>query len=81
MIKIKKRYRLGCIHGAIELKQHPWFENFPWQDLNNRRLASPFIPASQDNFDVNNIKEEWHEVEEEDLVENENSLTNSDVQA
>ncbi len=63
------------------MKNHPWFEGFPWDDLDNRKIISPFIPTKDDNFDVNNIKEEWHEVEEEDLLENESLLSLPEVQA
>lgn len=56
--------RLG-LQGPSEVKNHPWFDNFPWDDLLNRRLKSPFIPPKEDNFDQKNINEEWKDIEDE----------------
>jgi len=36
--------RLG-IGGNKEVKEHPWFKDFPWRDLQDRKLVSPFIPS------------------------------------
>ena len=35
--------RLG-LNGPEEVKNHPWFKNYPWDDLLNKTLESPFIP-------------------------------------
>ena len=42
--------RLGY-RGASEVKEHEWFNGFNWKDFYNRRITSPFIPRSEDNFD------------------------------
>jgi len=42
--------RLG-FKGVFELKEHPWFKYYPWDDLENKSLPSPFIPENKDNFD------------------------------
>jgi len=42
--------RLGKT-GAQEVKEHPWFKNFPWKDLYEKKLVPKFIPKGGDNFD------------------------------
>lgn len=42
--------RLG-FRGAQEVKDHPWFKFYPWQDLYDKKIESPFIPRIGDNFD------------------------------
>ena len=42
--------RLGY-KGIFELKEHPWFKYYPWDDLVNKTLPSPFVPEKKDNFD------------------------------
>jgi len=44
MIQRKPAHRLGTEHGVIEIKDHPWFKNFPWIQLIKKKIASPFIP-------------------------------------
>ena len=51
MIQRKPQNRLGSVEGAIEIKNHPWLRNFPWKDLNGKKLKAPFIPLNEDNFD------------------------------
>lgn len=46
----KPELRLGY-HGSFEIKDHPWFKQFPWNELYNKRLCSPFIPERKDNYD------------------------------
>ena len=50
LLQRKPSHRLG-LHGAREVKEHVWFKNFPWKDLYNRKLISPYIPPNTDNFD------------------------------
>jgi len=50
MIQRKPINRLG-VDGVEEVKNHPWLVNFPWDDLEAKRLRSPFIPPKEDNFD------------------------------
>jgi hypothetical protein len=42
--------RLGTKNTA-EVKEHPWFKNYPWQDLYEKKIQAPFIPKYGDNFD------------------------------
>ena len=58
LLQRKPGHRLG-LHGANEVKKHIWFKNYPWGDLYNNKLISPFIPPSEDNFDYkycNNVE-------------------------
>ena len=50
LLQRKPSHRLG-LHGAREVKEHQWFNNFPWKDLYNHKLISPYIPPNTDNFD------------------------------
>jgi len=50
MIQRKPQNRLGA-NGAEEVKTHPWLRDFPWDDLEHKRLKAPFIPPQEDNFD------------------------------
>lgn len=50
MIQRKPVYRLG-LNGPSEVKEHPWLKNFPWDDLAEKKIQSPFIPPKTDNFD------------------------------
>jgi hypothetical protein len=37
--------------GASEVKNHPWLKYYPWKELYEKSLESPFIPKLGDNFD------------------------------
>ena len=43
--------RLGFTNGAKDLKEHSWLKYYPWKELDNKQLPSPFIPEKKDNFD------------------------------
>lgn len=46
----KPANRLG-LKGISEAKDHPWFKNYPWKDLYEKKIDSPFFPKTNDNFD------------------------------
>ena len=46
----KPNKRLGY-NGIFEIKNHPWFNDFKWDDLYKKIMISPFIPKNEDNFD------------------------------
>ena len=52
MIQRKPQHRLGSVEGAQELKNHPWLKSFPWEDLQKKKLRSPFFLEEMDNFDI-----------------------------
>ena len=43
MIQRKPSNRLGT-NSPREVKQHPWFKNFPWDKLTKKELMAPFRP-------------------------------------
>ncbi len=60
MLQRKPAKRLG-VNGTHEVKKHIWFKNYPWSDLYNNKLISPFIPPIEDNFDYkycNNVEKQ-----------------------
>jgi len=55
-------------------------KDFPWKDLENKKLKAPFIPPKEDNFDQKNINEEWRDVEDEQFKQNHLSLRRQSTQ-
>lgn len=49
MIKRKPVERLGA-NGHKEVKSHPWLKNFPWKQLEDKRLMAPFVPPVKPSF-------------------------------
>ena len=43
LLQRKPANRLG-LRGAIEIKDHAWLKYYPWKDLYDKKLESPFIP-------------------------------------
>jgi len=39
----------------MDVKNHPWFKDYPWDKLINKTLQSPFVPFHSDNFDISQI--------------------------
>ena len=78
MIQRKPQNRLGN-NGATEVKNHPWMKNFPWQELQEKRVESPFIPPAEDNFDTKNINEEWKDIDDPEFKENLTNLRKNSV--
>jgi len=50
LLKRKKTKRLGS-HGFDEVKNHPWFKDIKWEQIENCTINSPFIFNTEDNFD------------------------------
>jgi serum/glucocorticoid-regulated kinase 2 len=42
LIQRQPSARLGNKSGVEELKQHPWFVKYPWKQLEDKKLVSPF---------------------------------------
>ena len=47
----KHSNRLGYANGIKELIEHSWLKYYPWKELREKQLPSPFIPEQKDNFD------------------------------
>lgn len=53
-MKRKTNERIGNKLGIIELKNHPWLKDYPWEKLLRRELIAPFQPNKNgENFDKN----------------------------
>jgi serine/threonine protein kinase len=50
LLKRKKNKRLGS-KGCSEIKNHPWFKDIQWEQIENCTLNSPFVFDTEDNFD------------------------------
>ena len=46
----KKKKRLG-FKGGYEVKNHPWFNDISWREIENLSQNSPFVFDTEDNFD------------------------------
>ena len=49
LIRIPSK-RLGY-NGPLEVKNHVWFKDFPWEQLYMKIIHAPYIPQNRDNFD------------------------------
>lgn len=52
LLKRKRVKRLGN-KGCSEIKNHPWFKDVQWEQIENCTINSPFIFDTEDNFDKN----------------------------
>jgi hypothetical protein len=61
----KPSNRLGA-NGISELKNHPWFKDFNWHELQEGRMEAPYVPSQTvDNFDQNHVNnQEWKDLEQ-----------------
>ncbi|CAD8178540.1 unnamed protein product [Paramecium octaurelia] len=51
--------RLGHNGDAQQIKEHPWFREYPFQDLINKKLQAPIVPKLYDKLDVQNFDQEF----------------------
>jgi len=80
MIQRKPANRLG-LNGPSEVKNHPWFKDFPWAKLINKQLDPPFLPSNKDdNFDARNANAEDNDQDAELLRQNAMLLRRNSVQ-
>jgi len=69
LIQRKRIRRLGE-NGAIEIRNHPFFKSFNWDNLEQGMLKAPFVPIDQENFDRTNAAkiDEFFELRDLDLL-------------
>ena len=60
LLERKKKNRLGY-NTDIEVKEHPWFKDIPWEQIENMTYDSPFIFDTEDNFDDSYAQQEEDE--------------------
>ena len=80
LIQRKPINRLG-LNGPQEVKEHVWFKDYKWDDLQHRRLKSPFIPPKEDNFDAKYTNSDWKDNNTEQMRQNSMLLRRNSVQA
>ena len=81
LIQRKPINRLG-LNGATEVKNHPWFRGYPWDELMNKQVQSPFLPnMKDDNFDAKYTNSEWKDNNDEQMKNNILLLRRNSVQA
>ena len=52
LIQRKPVHRLGK-NDINEVVNHPWFNDFDWDNCSKKQLNAPYVPKSGDNFDKN----------------------------
>ena len=57
LLKRKRVKRLGN-KGCREIKNHPWFKDTQWEQIENGSLTSPFDFDTEDNFDDSYAKKQ-----------------------
>ena len=72
--------RLG-LNGPEEVKNHPWFKDYPFDDLLNYKIEPTFIPPNEDNFDHKYANDNWKDENTEQMKENALLLRRPSVQA
>lgn len=68
------------LNGPLEVKSHPWFNGFPWEQLANKQIIAPFIPEQADNFDVKVTNDGWKDEESDKMKESAILLRRETVQ-
>ncbi|CAD8139920.1 unnamed protein product [Paramecium pentaurelia] len=51
--------RLGHNGGGVSIKMHPWFKDYKFQDLLEKKIQPPIIPKLYDKLDVQNFDLEF----------------------
>ena len=50
LIQRKQSKRLG-LNGIHEIKNHPWFKDYPWDKLEKKEIKPPFKPDTKSVFE------------------------------
>jgi hypothetical protein len=64
----------------MEVKAHPWFDDYPWDKLQNKQIEAPFVPDQVDNFDVKVTNDAWKDEETDKMKESAILLRRETVQ-
>jgi hypothetical protein len=67
-------------NSAEELKKHPWMADFPWQDLESKKLKAPVNMADSHGYNCQYIDEAWTDTNSPDFIESLQSLDSLKVQ-
>ena len=58
LLQRKPKNRIGY-NGPEEVKSHPWLKDIDWPKYLQKGINVPYIPKSQDNFDVSQVSIDW----------------------
>lgn len=67
LLQRKPSQRLGT-GGPQEVKNHAWLRDFPWKQLFEKSIPSPYIPAEGENFDKR-VQLDWNDAGELESVD------------
>ena len=70
LLQRKKEKRLG-FNGINELKEHPWFKDFNWDELINKKLEPNWKPPYAENY--------YHGFKEEEKIGKETELCYEEI--
>lgn len=79
LLQRKPHQRLG-LNGPLEVKNHPWFDGFPWHKLDTKQIEAPFVPDQVDNFDTKVTNDAWKDEESDKMKESAILLRRDTVQ-
>ena len=69
LLEIVPKKRLGYKGNIDALKQHPWFESFPWCKLSSKALVAPYVPTQKStNFDSSRAQKQFGDEGSEELI-------------
>jgi len=81
LLQRKALNRLGC-NGPDEVKAHPWIRDYPWNELLDKSMKSPFLPSHKDdNFDFKSTNEGWKDENSEMMRQNSLLLRRNSIQS
>ena len=70
LLQRNKESRLGY-NGISELMEHPWFKNFNWVELENKRMKPFWEPPFEENY--------YHDYEDEEEIGKETELYYNEI--
>ena len=70
LLQRKRENRLGK-NGAKELMEHPWYQNFNWNDLVKNKMEPGWIPPFEENY--------YHDLGKEDEIGKETELCYEEI--
>lgn len=53
------KHRLGAVHDAKELREHPFFADINWSELQRKNVVPPFKPKLSSETDTSNFDPEF----------------------
>ena len=67
LIQRKPMNRLG-LNGSQDVKNHPWFQDFNWEQLRRREMKAPYKPDPGENKCSMVSTRRMDEISDEDMM-------------